>query len=91
MLFSTEAAAPKAGPDTLMKSRVLTVAEMLRQRVEAGLHLGTLAPGARLASIRALSAELHASPRLVLAAYRRLAAEGLVQLRNRSGVFVPVP
>jgi DNA-binding transcriptional regulator YhcF (GntR family) len=71
-----------------MKSRTLAVTETLRQRLQAGLHLGTLAPGDRLPSIRTVSAELHAGSRVVLAAYRRLAAEGLIQLRARSGVFV---
>jgi DNA-binding transcriptional regulator YhcF (GntR family) len=60
---------------------------MLRQRLHAGLHLGTIASGDRLPSVRIVSAELHASSRVVLKAYRRLAAEGLVQLRVRSGVF----
>jgi DNA-binding transcriptional regulator YhcF (GntR family) len=71
-----------------MKSRTLAVTETLRQRVQAGVHLGTLAPGDRLPSIRTVSAELHAGSRVVLAAYRRLAGEGLIELRARSGVFV---
>jgi DNA-binding transcriptional regulator YhcF (GntR family) len=71
-----------------MTNRALTVTETLRQRIQAGLHLGTLAPGDRLASIRAVSVELHAGSQLVLAAYRQLASEGLVRLQARSGVFV---
>lgn len=71
-----------------MKNRTRTVTETLRQRLQAGLHLGTLAPGDRLPSIRTVSAELHAGSRIVLAAYRRLAGEGLIQLRARSGIFV---
>jgi DNA-binding transcriptional regulator YhcF (GntR family) len=71
-----------------MTTRASTVTETLRQRIQAGLHLGTLAPGDRLASIRAVSAELRAGSRLVLAAYRQLASEGLVRLEARSGVFV---
>lgn len=71
-----------------MKTRTLAVTETLRQRLQAGLYLGTLAPGDRLPSIRAVSAELHAGCRVVLSAYRRLAEEGLIQLRARSGVFV---
>lgn len=64
------------------------ITETLRQRIVAGLHLGALETGDRLPSLRQVGAELHADPRMVLAAYRQLAAEGLVRLRPRSGVFV---
>jgi hypothetical protein len=64
------------------------VLDTLRERAEAGLHLGTLRPGDRLGSARSLSKELHTDPRAILAAYRQLAAEGLVSLRPRSGAFV---
>ena len=67
------------------------IAESLRQRIVAGVHLGTLRPGDRLPSLRALGAELNADPRKVMTAYRQLAAEGLVRLRPRSGVFVQAP
>ena len=71
-----------------MKDRQLAVTETLRQRIQAGLHLGTLALGDRLPSIRTVTAELHAGSRLVLAAYRQLATEGLVRLQARSGIFI---
>ena len=74
-----------------MPSRRAAIAETLRQRVVAGLHLGTLEPGHRLPSLRVLGAELRTDPRVVMAAYRQLAAEGLVRLRPRSGVFVEAP
>jgi DNA-binding transcriptional regulator YhcF (GntR family) len=74
-----------------MPSRRATIAESLRQRIVAGLHLGTLEPGHRLPSLRVLGAELRTDPRVVMAAYRQLAAEGLVRLRPRSGVFVEAP
>lgn len=64
------------------------VIDTLRERAQAGLHLGTLRPGDRLGSARSLSRELHTDPRAILAAYRQLAAEGLVSLRPRSGAFV---
>jgi regulatory GntR family protein len=67
------------------------IAESLRQRIAAELHLGTLHPGDRLPSHRELSAELHANPRRVLEAYQQLSAEGLVSLRPRSGVFAQGP
>jgi DNA-binding transcriptional regulator YhcF (GntR family) len=68
------------------------ITERLRQRIVTGLHLGTLRPGGRLPSLRELGAELNVDPRTVMGAYRQLAAEGLVRLQARSGVFVqPAP
>jgi DNA-binding transcriptional regulator YhcF (GntR family) len=71
-----------------MESRRPEVLDSLRQRIVAGLHLGVLKAGDRLPSLRRAAADAHADPRVVLAAYRRLAVEGLVSLRPRSGVFV---
>ena len=65
-----------------------SVTEFIKQRVVSGLHLGLLAPGERLPSVRELSAELKADPRVVVAACRRLEKEGLVVVRERSGIFV---
>lgn len=64
------------------------VATLLRRRVLAGLRTGALEPGARLPSTRELSGRLDVDPRVVLAAYRDLADEGLVELRPRSGIYV---
>lgn len=64
------------------------VAALLRRRVLAGLRTGALARGARLPSTRELSGRLDVDPRVVLAAYRDLAEENLVELRTRSGIFV---
>ncbi len=71
-----------------MPQRRDEVASVLRQRVIAGLHLGLLRPGTRLPSVRTLAAEFDADPRVVLAAYRQLEVDGLVELRPRSGIFV---
>lgn len=71
-----------------MPARRDAIAGALRQRVVAGLHLGTLKAGDRLPSLRQLAAETGADPRVVLAAYRQLAREGLVGLRTRSGAYV---
>jgi hypothetical protein len=62
--------------------------EALRQRIQAGLHYGTLRGGQRLPSLREVARELYTNPRAVMAAYRQLAAEGLVCVRPRSGIFV---
>lgn len=71
-----------------MANRRDEIASILRQRVVAGLHLGLLQPGARLPSVRGLSPEFDADPRVVLAAYGVLEGEGLVEVRPRSGIFV---
>jgi DNA-binding transcriptional regulator YhcF (GntR family) len=64
------------------------IANRMRERIVSGLHLGTLAPGSRLPSIRDLSVEFHVAPRTIMAVYRLLEAEGLVELRKRSGIYV---
>ncbi|MBV9774170.1 MAG: GntR family transcriptional regulator [Gemmatimonadetes bacterium] len=67
------------------------VLDMLRQRIVGGLHLGHLHPGDRLPSIRALSEELGEDHRAVGSALRALAEEGLVEVRERKGVYLPAP
>lgn len=71
-----------------MADRRAEIAGILRQRVISGLHLGTLIPGARLPSTRDVAEEFDVAPRTVMAAYRALAAEGLLELRQRSGIYV---
>ena len=67
------------------------VAEALRERIVSGLHYGRFTGGERLASARALSDEFDVNERVVLAALRELAADGLVELRPRSGAYVTPP
>lgn len=62
--------------------------EVLRARILRGLHSGTLAPGDRLPSAREAGAGFAADHRLVLSAYRALAAEKLVEIRQRTGIYV---
>lgn len=71
-----------------MTPRRADIAAILRQRLLSGLHLGELKHGQRLPSARDLARELGSDPRVILAAYRRLETEGLVELRPRSGIFV---
>lgn len=52
------------------------------------LHLGLVEPGDRLPSARATAQEMGADYRVVVAAYRELERDGLVEVRARSGVFV---
>lgn len=64
------------------------ITDALRQRIAGGLQRGGLRPGDRLPTTRELAGDLHADPRVVGAAYRALADEGLVEIRPRAGVFV---
>lgn len=60
----------------------------LRQRIVTAFHLGLISAGDRLPSSRRLAREFHANERVILAAYRALADEGLVEFRPRSGVYL---
>lgn len=62
--------------------------EVIRRRVLAQIRSGVLARGDRLPSTRDLSREFSADPRAILAAYRQLAGEGLVEMRPRSGIYL---
>ncbi|MFI5257538.1 MAG: GntR family transcriptional regulator [Gemmatimonadales bacterium] len=64
------------------------ILETLRGRVLRGLQAGTLAGGERLPTSREVGAEFGADYRLVIAAYKQLELEGLVELRPRGGVYV---
>ena len=67
------------------------IADVLRQRILSALHLGMLEPGARLPSVRELAAEFDVDRRVVSAAYHLLEREGLVELRQRSGIYFAPP
>ena len=56
--------------------------------IRAGILDGGLRPGDRLPSVRRLSDELGVNPATVVAAYRILSSEGLLEPRHGSGVFV---
>ena len=66
----------------------LGLADRLRDRILNALHLGLLRPGDRLPSIRTLWKEMGVDHRVVAQAYRTLEAEGLVEVRGRSGVYL---
>ena len=67
------------------------LAERLRARILTRMHLWGLAPGDRLPGIRELARELREDHRTVAEAYRLLEAEGLVEVRGRSGVYAAAP
>ena len=64
------------------------ITDAIRRRVLRGLHAGALRVGDRLPSARTLASEFDVDYRLVIAAYKAVAAEGLVELRPRGGVYV---
>lgn len=70
------------------RRRRLELADALRRRVVGALASGVVRRGERLPSAREVAAEVDADPRLVLAAYRILAKEGVVEIRRRSGIYV---
>src|SRR5690606_42155468 len=72
---------------TRRSSDLADISEALRQQILSALHFRTLGPGRRLPSARRLAAELRADPRVVLAAYRGLEREGLVERRPPSRAF----
>jgi len=65
----------------------MELAATLRHQIEAG----QLRPGARLGSLRQVSAAQGLSRHAVLAAYRELAGAGLVEARHGSGFYVSAP
>jgi DNA-binding transcriptional regulator YhcF (GntR family) len=65
-----------------------SLVERLHDRVIGGLHRGTLRAGDRLEGVREIARRTGIDARAVAKAYRTLEAEGLVELRGRSGVYV---
>lgn len=62
--------------------------EALRARICGELTLGVMTPGMRFASVRSLAAEMKTGSRTIAAALQQLADEGLVEIRERSGVYL---
>src|SRR3979490_1994762 len=65
-------------------SRAASVAAGLRRKIAAG----SLSPGSRMPSVRALAKASHVSPFTAARVYDVLVAEGLVEARRGSGYFV---
>jgi DNA-binding transcriptional ArsR family regulator len=64
------------------------LADLLRGRLLAAIHTGRVTAGSRLPSYREVSDETGMDLRAVARAYAVLEAEGLVEVRGRSGVFL---
>ena len=68
------------------------VREQLTAQVVLAITSGELAPGAKLASTRALARQLGIHANTASAAYRELASRGWLEQRKGSGVYVrPIP
>jgi DNA-binding transcriptional regulator YhcF (GntR family) len=79
---------PEPGRAKHRDDMIETAAETLRRRLLNALHVGLVAPGDRLPSVRAVARELRVAPKVALVAYQILSDEKLVSVRSRSGVFV---
>ncbi|MBZ4486642.1 GntR family transcriptional regulator [Microbacterium sp. cx-55] len=62
--------------------------EQLRSGVIAAIAAGTLAPGERLPTVRALAERLDIAPGTAARAYRELEGTGVIETRGRAGTFV---
>lgn len=62
--------------------------EQVRDQVARMIGAGTLAPGARLPTIKQLAADLRLAPNTVARAYRELEHDGFVRSHRRRGTFV---
>ncbi|GAA2574609.1 GntR family transcriptional regulator [Microbacterium binotii] len=60
----------------------------LRSQVVSAISAGSLAPGAKLPTVRALADELGVAPGTVARAYKELEADGVIETRGRAGTFV---
>jgi DNA-binding transcriptional regulator YhcF (GntR family) len=66
----------------------VSLLKRLRDDIVSRMHIGHLQGGDQLPSYRELSANWGVDHRAVARAYRALEAEGLVEIRGRSGVFL---
>jgi GntR family transcriptional regulator/MocR family aminotransferase len=66
----------------------MNLQDQIRQRIVECVAVGSLAPLQRLPSTRALARHLKVSRNTVAAAYQRLVADGHLEARPRSGIYV---
>jgi DNA-binding transcriptional regulator YhcF (GntR family) len=62
--------------------------EQVRRQVAGAVADGSLAPGTRMPTVRALAAELDLAVNTVAKAYRALEADRVIETRGRAGTFV---
>ena len=66
----------------------MPITRQIAAQIRAQCASGTLQPGQRLPSVRALAAELAVNQNTILRVYERLTAEGLLERRHGEGTFV---
>lgn len=69
-------------------SSATPLSDQVASAIAGRIHRGSLAPGARLPTVRALADELGLATNTVAKAYRALESEGLIEGRGRRGTFV---
>ncbi|HEV2148638.1 MAG TPA: GAF domain-containing protein [Longimicrobiaceae bacterium] len=74
--------------DGMPTRRESSLADDLSNHIAAALYLDSLRPGDRLPSIRQTSTALSAPYQAVVKAYSILAGDGVVEKRERSGIYV---
>ncbi len=73
---------------TLDRGGSLSLQDQIRERIVERVAVGSLAPSQKLPSTRALARQLRISRNTVAAAYQRLVADGHLEARPRSGIYV---
>ena len=73
---------------TVDKDDALNLQDQIRRRIVERVAVGSLAPEQKLPSTRALARHLKVSRNTVVAAYQRLVADGHLEARPRSGIYV---
>ena len=86
MVKHTQSLAPLFRID---KQSQMSMQEQIRRRVVEAIYADVFPPGTRLPSSRRLSDELGISRNTVFLAYQQLVAEGHLEARERSGLYVP--
>jgi len=70
------------------RGEALNLQDQIRKRIVERVAVGSLAPTQKLPSTRALARQLKVSRNTVAAAYQRLVADGHLEARPRSGIYV---
>jgi DNA-binding transcriptional regulator YhcF (GntR family) len=86
-------AGPAAGDDAGVRIALgdddgSATSDRLARAIEGRIHRGSIGPGARLPTVRALADQLDLATNTVAKAYRKLEEGGLIEGRGRRGTFV---
>lgn len=73
--------------DRRSRAAAAALAELLGRSVSLGLYLGLLRPGDRVPGIREVARATGLNHKTVARAYREMEAQGVLQVRDRSGVY----